>query len=151
MRDLQMLAVSFWILAIHVILHSSWLHLLYFMDGKPMDCCQGCPHRHTPYPTLLQEDSLKLSREQSDVSTKTPGQPLVGTKFSRSIISVFHGSYLSLNVITCCNITSTSTVSLTANNQVFYDQVHTTGIDIRHPPHACAALTLGKEWVGRAE
>ncbi|OLP86439.1 hypothetical protein AK812_SmicGene32454 [Symbiodinium microadriaticum] len=27
---------------------------------------------------------------------------------------------------------------------VFYDQVHTTGIDIRHPPMACAALTLGK-------
>ncbi|CAK9015799.1 unnamed protein product [Durusdinium trenchii] len=28
---------------------------------------------------------------------------------------------------------------------VFYDQVHTTGIDIRHPAHACAALTLGKD------
>ncbi|CAE7582610.1 unnamed protein product [Symbiodinium natans] len=28
---------------------------------------------------------------------------------------------------------------------VFYDQVHTTGIDIRHPPTACAALTLGKD------
>ena len=30
-------------------------------------------------------------------------------------------------------------------DQVFYDQVHTTGIDIRHPAHACAALTLGKD------
>eukprot|EP00931_Biecheleriopsis_adriatica_P057927 TRINITY_DN3440_c1_g1_i1.p1 TRINITY_DN3440_c1_g1~~TRINITY_DN3440_c1_g1_i1.p1 ORF type:complete len:2068 (-),score=475.91 TRINITY_DN3440_c1_g1_i1:13-5871(-) len=28
---------------------------------------------------------------------------------------------------------------------VFYDQVHTTGIDIRHSPWACAALTLGKD------
>eukprot|EP00930_Biecheleria_cincta_P036032 TRINITY_DN2473_c0_g3_i1.p1 TRINITY_DN2473_c0_g3~~TRINITY_DN2473_c0_g3_i1.p1 ORF type:complete len:3331 (+),score=578.52 TRINITY_DN2473_c0_g3_i1:683-9994(+) len=28
---------------------------------------------------------------------------------------------------------------------VFYDQVHTTGIDIRHASWACAALTLGKD------
>ena len=29
--------------------------------------------------------------------------------------------------------------------EVFYDQVHSTGVDIRHPAHACAALTLGKD------
>ena len=28
---------------------------------------------------------------------------------------------------------------------VFYDQVHTTGIDIRHAPSATAALMLGKD------
>lgn len=28
---------------------------------------------------------------------------------------------------------------------VFYDQVHTTGIDIKHSPNACAAVTVGKD------
>ncbi|CAK0868701.1 unnamed protein product, partial [Prorocentrum cordatum] len=28
---------------------------------------------------------------------------------------------------------------------VFYDQVHTTGMDLRHAPSACAAVTLGKD------
>jgi hypothetical protein len=31
----------------------------------------------------------------------------------------------------------------------FYDQVHTTGMDIKHTVDACAALTLGKDMVFR--
>ncbi len=31
----------------------------------------------------------------------------------------------------------------------FYDQVHTTGMDIKQPVDACAALTLGKDMVFR--
>lgn len=31
----------------------------------------------------------------------------------------------------------------------FYDQIHTTGMDIKHIPNACALLTLGKDMVFR--
>ncbi len=31
----------------------------------------------------------------------------------------------------------------------FYDQIHTTGIDIKHAPNACAVLTLGKDMTFR--
>ena len=32
----------------------------------------------------------------------------------------------------------------------FYDQVHTTGMDIKQAVDACAALTLGKDMYGRS-
>ena len=31
----------------------------------------------------------------------------------------------------------------------FYDQVHTTGMDIQHSVNACAVITLGKDMVFR--